>query len=160
MTAEHRLVNADLRRKRSVDLAQLIHERYGDAVTTLRRGLLTYPYPQPLLDRHEIEVAITAVRAALDLTLRASTAPDAAAPAPGVGIWELAVVVRDGGALPKGEAEGWARALFGYRCAPLVYRRSAGGSWLCRPSEIDFVVYHGEHGPVHPSDVEGHTACA
>lgn len=160
MTVESGLVNADLRRKRSVDLAQVIHERFGEDVTTLRGGLLTYPYPHPLPDRHRVEVGVPAVRGGPELLLVASTAPDGAAPARGVGIWELAVAVRDGGVLPKGEAEGWARAVFGYRCAPLVYRRRAGGSWLRRPSGVEFVVHHGEHGPMHPSDVEEYGACA
>ncbi|BBG02224.1 MULTISPECIES: hypothetical protein [Pseudonocardia] len=160
MTVEPGLVDADLRRKRSVDLAQVIHERYGDDVTSLRGGLLAYPYPRPLPDWHRVEVDVPAVRGDVTLQLAASTAPDTAAPATGVGIWELSVAVRGGGVLPKGEAEGWARAVFGYRCAPLVYRRRAGGSWLRRPSGIEFVVHHGEHGPMHPSDVEEYGACA
>lgn len=160
MTVESGLVDADLRRKRSVDLAQEIHERYGEDVSGLRAGLLSYPYPRPLPEPHRVEIGVRAVRGAVELRLVASTAPDSAAPAPGVGIWELTVAVRNGGVLPKGEAEGWARAVFGYRCAPLVYRRRAGGSWLRRPSGIEFVVHHGEHGPMHPADVEEYGAYA
>ena len=160
MTVESGLVNADLRRKRSVDLAQLIQERHGPDVTSLRLGLLDYPYPHPVPDWHRSEVTVTAVGGGGDLLLVASTAPDDAAPAAGVGIWELGVHVRGGGALPKGEAEGWARALFGYRCAPLVYRRRTGGGLFHRPSGMDFVVHHGEHGPMHPSDVEEYGAYA
>ena len=159
MTVESGLVNADLRRKRSVDLAQLIQERHGDAVTTLRRGLLDYPYPHALPDWHRSEVAVAALAGGPRLTLVASTAPDGAAPAAGVGIWELTITVPGGDALPRGEAEGWARALFGYRCAPLVYRRRTGGGLFHRPSSVDFVVHHGEHGPMHPSDVAEYGAC-
>lgn len=161
MTVEPGLVNADLRRKRSVDLAQLIQERHGADVAVLRRGLLDYPYPHPIPQWHRSEVMVAAVGSGgTRLTLVASTAPDSAAPAAGVGIWELAVTGADGAALPRGEAEGWARALFGYRCAPLVYRRRTGGGLFRRPSGVDFVVHHGEHGPMHPCDVEGYGACA
>ncbi|MBC3192025.1 hypothetical protein H7X46_13210 [Pseudonocardia sp. C8] len=160
MAVEPGLINADLRRKRSVDLSQEIQDRHGDAVTALRAGLLDYPYPRPLAEWHRCQVTVTAVGGAGELVLVAATAPDAAAPAAGVGIWELAVAVRGGGALPKGEAEGWARALFGYRCAPLVYRRPTGGGLFRRPSRVDFVVHHGEHGPIHPSDVAEYGACA
>lgn len=159
-TIESDLVNADLRRKRSVDLAQLIQERYGDDVTTLRVGLLDYPYPHPVPDWHRSEVTVAASDGAGELVLVASTAPDAAAPGPGVGIWEFVVRAGDGGALPRGQAEGWARALFGYRCAPLVYRRPTGGGLFRRPSRVEFVVHHGEHGPVHPSDVTPYGTCA
>ncbi|ALE73494.1 hypothetical protein Ae168Ps1_0362 [Pseudonocardia sp. Ae168_Ps1] len=160
MTVETGLVNADLRRKRSVDLAQVIQARYGDDVTRLRVGLLAHPYPHPVPDRHRSEVEVTALRGGSGLVLVASTAPDDEAPAAGVGIWELTVATRDGTVLPRGEAEGWARALFGYRCAPLVYRRPSGGGLFRRPSRVDFVVHHGEHGPMHPSDVEAFGACA
>ncbi|MBP2368267.1 hypothetical protein [Pseudonocardia parietis] len=160
MTVESGLVNADLRRKRAVDLAQLIQVRHGDDVTALRRGLLDYPYPRPVPEWHRREVATAAVGSDVRLALVASTAPDGAAPAVGVGIWELTIATPDGGPLPRGEAEGWARALFGYRCAPLVYRRRTGGGPFRRPSSVDFVVHHCEHGPMHPSDVEAYGACA
>ncbi|WP_226362450.1 hypothetical protein [Pseudonocardia sp. ICBG1142] len=159
MTVEARLVNADLRRKRSVDLAQLIHERHGGPVTALRAGLLAYPYPQPVPDWHSVRTVVPAMRGAGELTLVASTAPDTSSPAAGVGIWELAVTGSE--PLARGEAEGWARAVFGYRCAPLVYRRRTGGLFH-RPTGVEFVVFHGVHGPMHPSDVEayGANACA
>lgn len=159
MTVESGLVDADLRRKRSVDLAQLIQERHGTDVAALRAGLLDYPYPRPVPEWHRSEARVAALGGGATLTLVASTAPECDAPAAGVGIWELTVAVRDGGALPRGEAEGWARALFGYRCAPLVYRRRTGGLFR-RPSRVDFVVHHGEHGPIHPADVEEYGACA
>ncbi|MEJ8280803.1 hypothetical protein [Pseudonocardia spirodelae] len=160
MTVEAGLVNADLRRKRSVDLAQLIHEQHGGPVTELRHGLLAYPYARPVPEWHRAWIVVPAMRGALELTLVASTAPDAQAPAAGVGIWELSVTAPE--PLPRGEAEGWARALFGYRCAPLVYRRRSGGGLFHRPNAVEFVVHHGEHGPMHPSDVEeyGASACA
>lgn len=159
MTVEARLVNADLRRKRSVDLAQLIHEQHGGPVTALRAGLLAYPYPQPVLDWHRVRTVVPAMRGTGELTLVASTAPDTSSPATGVGIWELAVTGSE--PLARGEAEGWARAVFGYRCAPLVYRRRSGGLFH-RPTGVEFVVFHGVHGPMHPSDVEeyGANACA
>lgn len=159
MTVEARLVNADLRRKRSVDLAQLIHERHGGPVTALRAGLLAYPYPQPVLDWHRVRTVVPAMRGTGELTLVASTAPDTSSPAIGVGIWEFAVTGSE--PLARGEAEGWARAVFGYRCAPLVYRRRSGGLFH-RPTGVEFVVFHGVHGPMHPSDVEeyGANACA
>ncbi|ANY09112.1 hypothetical protein [Pseudonocardia sp. HH130630-07] len=160
MRVETGLVNADLRRKRSVDLAQEIQQRHGDDVTRLRTALLAFPYPRPVPDWLRSEITVAAVRGPGQLMMVASTAPESAAPAAGVGIWELLIASRDGAVLARGEAEGWARALFGYRCAPLVYRRPTGGGLFRRPSRVEFVVHHGEHGPMHPSDVATYGACA
>ncbi|MEQ3549221.1 hypothetical protein WIS52_01955 [Pseudonocardia nematodicida] len=161
MTVGTGLVNADLRRKRSVDLAQRIHERYGAEVTTLRAALLVWPYDEPLREPREARAAVRAVSGVADLVLAAWTEPSDAGPAAGVGIWELSVRCA-AGPLPKGEADGWARAVFGYRAAPLVYRRGgAGRGWFRRPAADtsgSYVVFHGEHGPMHPSDVPAATA--
>lgn len=159
MTVGSGLTNAELTRKRIVELAQEIHARHVAAVTELRGALLDYPYPEPVPERREVRVRVAAVRGPGELVLVTATAPDRDAPADGVGIWEFDVT--GSAPLARGEAEGWARALFGYKCAPLVYRRSGGGSgWFRRPSSERFTVLHGEHGPMHPSDVPGAEACA
>lgn len=158
MTVGGGLTNAELTRKRVVELAQQIHARHGPAVTELRTALLDYPYPAPLTERREVRVTVPAVRGPGDLVLVTATAPDHDAPVAGVGVWEFSVT--GSAPLPRCEAEGWARALFGYRCAPLVYRHSGGSGWFRRTSSEHFTVFHGEHGPMHPSDVPGAQACA
>lgn len=158
MTVGSGLTNAELTRKRIVELAQEIHARYVPVVTELRTALLDYPYPEPVLEPREVRVTVTAVRGTGELVLVTATAPDGAAPADGVGIWEFSVTGTT--PLARGEAEGWARALFGYRCAPLVYRHSAGSGWFRRPSSEHFTVFHGEHGPMHPTDVPARRAHA
>ncbi|MFP5072646.1 hypothetical protein ACLFMI_23640 [Pseudonocardia nantongensis] len=159
MTMGSGLVNADLRRKRSVDLAQRIQAEHPDPLTELRVALLVQPYPHPVPARRVREIRVRAFQGPCELTLVTATAPDDAAPAAGIGIWELSVTGSE--PLPKGEAEGWARAVFGYRCAPLVYRRSDDGTgWFRRPTSVVFTVFHGEHGPMHPVDVPAAGACA
>lgn len=153
------LVNADLVRKRPVELAQRIQAEHVDPLTVLRAALLVQPYPHPVPERRASEIRVRAVQDRCELTLVATTAPDDAAPAAGVGIWELSVTGTE--PLPKGEAEGWARAVFGYGCAPLVYRWSDDRTgWFHRPTSVHFTVFHGEHGPMHPVDVPAAEACA
>lgn len=155
------LVDADLRRKRTVELSQRIQAAHAEPLTVLRTALLDYPYPNPVPERHAYEVRVRAVLDPVELVLIAATAPDDAAPAAGVGIWELSVT--GPGPLPRGEAEGWARALFGYRCAPLVYRNRVDGGtgfFRRRPAGVRFTVFHGEHGPMHPVNVPAAGACA
>ncbi|MFP5021842.1 hypothetical protein [Pseudonocardia phyllosphaerae] len=164
MTDEGELVNAVLRRKRTVELAQRIHAAHRAEVEELRTVLHWYPDPETAGRR--IEVSVAGGEQDAELQLVASADPDAETP-PGLGIWRLAVAAhhRTSGsavALGKGEGDGWARAVFGYECAPLVYRRSDGGSRLFRRPAVaeHYVVYHGEYGPVHPSDVASVSAKA
>ncbi|WP_226353340.1 hypothetical protein [Pseudonocardia sp. ICBG601] len=161
MTVEARLVNADLRRKRSVDLAQLIHERHGGPVTALRAGLLAYPYPQPVPDWHSVRTVVPAMRGAGELTLvprpRRTRAPrrpvwgSGSSPSPGRSRWRAARPKAGHGPCSGTAALRW--------CTD--DRRRTGGLFH-RPTGVEFVVFHGVHGPMHPSDVEayGANACA